>query len=263
MIDAHHPQPGSDRQAVGIALVVLCVAAWAYLLYMGWGMAHMDVGVDMAIMPRMIAWQADDLALVLLMWTVMMAAMMLPSAAPMVLLFGAVGRQLSAPPGRLATSAFVGGYLAVWAAFSIAATVAQWGLLEARLVSPMMVASSDLLAGGLLIAAGAYQFASFRDACLARCRSPLAFLVAEWRSGTAGAWRMGLRHGLACVGCCWLVMLLLFVLGVMNLYWIGVLAAFVLLEKTLPDARWLTRAGGLVFIGWGIALLVAGTRAAG
>ena len=249
------PSSGSDRQVVLAVLVILCLLAWIYLLYMAWGMAHMNVGVDMTIMPRMVSWQVGDLALVFAMWTIMMVAMMLPSAAPMFLLFDALSRQLKQPRPRVELVAFGSGYIAVWAAFSLLATLAQWGLLEARLVSPMMEASSPLLGGPLLVAAGVFQFTPFKRGCLAKCRSPFAFLVAEWRPGLPGAWIMGLRHGLFCLGCCWLVMLLLFVLGVMNVFWIAALAAFVLLEKVLPDARWFSATGGLVFIGWGAVLI--------
>jgi predicted metal-binding membrane protein len=150
---------------------------------------------------------------------------------------------------------FGGGYLAVWSGFSLLATFAQWGLLEARLMSPMMETSSPLLGGALLVAAGLFQFTPFKRGCLAKCRSPVAFLVAEWRSGLFGAWIMGLRHGLFCLGCCWIAMLLLFVLGVMNVFWIATLAAFVLLERTLPNVRWFSAATGVLFIGWGLALL--------
>jgi predicted metal-binding membrane protein len=244
-----------DRAIDMAALASLCALAWSYLLYMGWGMAHMDVGAAMAFMPRMTSWQLPDLGLVFAMWAIMMVAMMLPSAAPMLLLFAALSRQLQRARPRTHWCAFVGGYVAVWSAFSVVMTLLQWGLLEARLVSPMMETSGKWLGGVLLLMAGLFQFTSFKLACLANCRSPLSFLVAEWRASLSGAWIMGVRHGLFCLGCCWSVMLLLFVLGVMNVVWIAVLASFVLLEKTLPNPRWFSRAAGLAFIGWGVALL--------
>ncbi|HEV8552448.1 MAG TPA: DUF2182 domain-containing protein [Casimicrobiaceae bacterium] len=246
----------SDRAVAITALLALCGLAWAYLLYLAWGMAHMDVGAGMAIMPRMASWQSVDLALVFAMWSIMMIAMMVPSAAPMMLLFAALSRKLGEPRPRSEFFAFVGGYVAVWSGFSLLATLMQWGLLEARLVSPMMRASSPWLSGALLLAAGLYQLTPLKQACLARCRSPLAFLTAEWRKGLRGAFVMGVRHGLFCLGCCWLAMLLLFVLGVMNAVWIAVLAMFILAEKTLPGSRWLSATGALVFIGWGVALLL-------
>ena len=246
----------SDRAFAIAALLALCGLAWAYLLYFAWGMAHMDVGAGMAIMPRMASWQGADVALVFAMWAIMMIAMMLPSAAPMLVLFAALSRKLREPRPRSEFFTFVGGYVAVWSGFSLLATLVQWGLLETRLVSPMMQASSRWLSGVLLLAAGLYQLTPLKQACLARCRSPLAFLTAEWRKGLRGALVMGVRHGLFCLGCCWLAMLLLFVLGIMNVVWIAVLAAFILAEKTLPGSRWLSATGALVFIGWGIALLL-------
>jgi|ERR1022692_357956 predicted metal-binding membrane protein len=255
MQESQSPSSNNNRVVVLATLAILCLLAWTYLLYMGWGMAHMDVGVDMAIMPRMVSWKAADLVLVFAMWAIMMVAMMLPSAAPMFLLFGALSRQLEQARSSIEIIVFGGGYLAVWSGFSLLATFAQWGLLEARLMSPMMETSSPLLGGALLVAAGLFQFTPFKRGCLAKCRSPVAFLVAEWRSGLFGAWIMGLRHGLFCLGCCWIAMLLLFVLGVMNVFWIATLAAFVLLERTLPNVRWFSAATGVLFIGWGLALL--------
>jgi predicted metal-binding membrane protein len=237
-----------------IALLVLAVLlAWAYLGWMIWGMQHMDVA--MALMPGMVDWRVLDLLLVWAMWVLMMAGMMLPTAAPMLLAFGAMARRVDPPRPAAHTLAFGLGYLAVWAAFSVAATLLQWGLLEWRLVSPMMESSSPWLAGGLLILAGAYQFTRWKATCLALCRSPLAFLVREWRAGGRGALVMGARHGVFCLGCCWALMVLLFVLGVMNLLWIVTLTLLALAEKVLPQARWLVRASGVGFAGWGLCLL--------
>lgn len=244
-----------DSLVVLCALALICVLAWAYLLYMGWGMAHMDVGATMAVMPRMVSWGPLDLALVLAMWTIMMVAMMLPSATPMILVFSAISKQLKSARTFTDVAAFVAGYIATWTAFSVLATLAQWGLLEARLVSPLMVASSPMLSGGVLVATGVFQFTPLKERCLSKCRNPLAFIAAHWRKGTGGAFIMGTWHGLYCVGCCWLLMLLLFVLGVMNLLWIALLAAVVLLEKMLPNVHWFNRLSGIVFIGWGIGLL--------
>jgi predicted metal-binding membrane protein len=245
-----------DRVLPVAALLALCGLAWAYVLYLAWGMGNMEVGAGMVMMPRMTSWQAVDVALVFVMWAVMMIAMMLPSAAPMLLALAALSRKLRDPRPGTELFAFVSGYVVVWCGFSLLATVLQWGLLEARLVSPMMQVSSRRLGSLLLIAAGAYQLTPLKQTCLARCRSPLAFLTAEWRKGLHGALVMGLLHGFFCLGCCWLVMLLLFVLGIMNVVWIAVLAGFVLAEKTVPASRWLSIAGGLLFLGWGIALLL-------
>jgi predicted metal-binding membrane protein len=148
------------------------------------------------------------------------------------------------------------GYLAVWGAFSLAATLAQGGLEAAGLLAPgTMAAAAPMLAGGLLPAAGLYQLTPLKRACLRRCRSPVAFLAAHWRPGAAGAFRLGLAHGAYCVGCCWFLMALLFVGGVMNPLWIGAIALYVLAEKLAPRGRLLSRASGLLLAGWGVATL--------
>jgi predicted metal-binding membrane protein len=252
-----------ERLALLLALGLAVTLAWGYLLYMGWGMEHMDEGVHMAIMPRMTDWGAIDLALVFMMWAIMMMAMMLPSATPMILIFTAVDRQRQEAHAHLVhVLAFVAGYIAVWTAFSLFATLVQWGLLEARLVSPMMQSSSPIVGGLLLTCAGAYQFTALKRACLATCRSPLAFILSQWRSGASGAFVMGLRHGAYCAGCCWLLMALLFVLGVMNVLWIVALTVFVLVEKTLPRARWLGFATGAMLIAWGTLVLYGAVHSA-
>jgi predicted metal-binding membrane protein len=245
-----------ERLALLLGLGLVVALAWGYLLYMGWGMEHMDVGIRMAVMPRMTDWGAIDLALVFMMWAVMMTAMMLPAATPMILIFAAVDRQRQeARSHLLRVWAFVAGYITIWTGFSLFATLIQWGLLEVRLVSPMMRSNSPALGGLLLICAGAYQFSALKRACLATCRSPLAFILSKWRSGASGAFAMGLRHGAYCTGCCWLLMALLFVLGVMNVLWIVALSVLVLVEKTLPSARGLAYANGAVLIAWGALML--------
>jgi predicted metal-binding membrane protein len=250
--------PRWDRAIVLAGLVATAALAWAYLLYMGWGMEHMDAGVATAIMPRMTDWGVVDLLLVLAMWVIMMAAMMLPSIVPMVLTFASLSRKRRAQQAPyLRTGAFVLGYLVIWSGFSVLATLAQWGLLEARLVTPMMVSATPLLAGSLLVIAGVFQLTPLKHACLSKCASPLGFLLTEWRDGTRGAWIMGLRHGAYCVGCCWPLMALLFVFGVMNVLWIAALSIYIMLEKLLPPARWLPFAQGLVLVGWGIAVATA------
>ncbi len=148
-------------------------------------------------------------------------------------------------------------YVVVWAGFSVAAVALQYGLEGAALLSPMMEATSIVLAGAILIMAGVYQWTPWKQACLRHCRSPLEFVMTQWREGRRGAFVMGLRHGAYCVGCCWMLMLLLFVGGVMNLAWIAGLAAYVLLEKLAPAGPWVGRVAGLLLIGWGIATLFA------
>ena len=237
-------------------LALLCLAvgiAWAYLGWMAWTMDHMDVA--MVLMPAMTHWEPVDLLLVWLMWVLMMAAMMLPSATPMLLGFAAFARRVSPPRPRGHALAFAGGYLLVWTGFSAAATMLQWGLLEWRLISPMMEATSPWLAGSLLVFAGAYQFSHWKVACLKLCRAPLEFLAQHWRAGMGGAVTMGFRHGAYCLGCCWALMMLLFALGVMNLFWIVALMLLVLAEKSLPKMQRVLRIGGGGLCGWGLWLL--------
>jgi predicted metal-binding membrane protein len=238
----------------GAALLCLgVVIAWSYLVWMAWGMHHMDV--EMALMPAMTNWQALDLLLVWVMWALMMAGMMLPSATPMLLGFAAVGHRVSPPRPTTHSLAFAAGYLLVWTGFSATATLVQWFLLEQRLVSPMMEVTSRWMGGVLLVGAGAYQFTHWKVACLGLCRAPMDFLVKYWRPGTRGALAMGLRHGAYCLGCCWALMALLFVLGVMNLLWIVALTLLVLAEKTLPRTQWVRRIGGGGLCGWGLWIL--------
>ena len=190
------------------------------------------------------------------MWWAMMAGMMLPSALPMTLTFATVNRRRrERGTPYVPTAAFVAGYLAAWGAFSIAATAAQWALERAALMEPIMGLSSPLLGGLLLVAAGVYQVTPLKHACLRRCRSPLSFVLGYWREGTAGALRMGAQHGAFCVGCCALLMALLFVGGVMNLLWAAAIAAFVLLEKLLPAGEALARAAGVLASGFGVWMI--------
>ncbi len=256
------PTSRRRRTPVLLAVVALTASAWLYLLAMGWGMANMEAGAAMLLMPRMTNWGAVDVALVFVMWAVMMVAMMLPSAWPMVETFARLTPRIEPEGDALVFArigAFVGAYLLVWVGFSAGITLLQWWLLEAGWVTPMMAVRSPAVAGTLLVAAGLYQLTPLKRACLTGCRSPLSFLMTAWRPGVAGAWRMGLRHGLLCTGCCWLLMALLFVLGVMNLAWIAALTVFVLIEKTLPRARWLPSVAGAALVAWGVVLAAAST----
>lgn len=203
------------------------------------------------------AWTAGYATLVFLMWWVMMIAMMLPSAAPTVLLHAALlRRSASSPRLRRASPAFLTGYLSAWAGFSVLAAAAQWALEAAGLVSAGMMTLLGTVPGALvLIAAGVYQFSRFKQACLGRCRSPAEFLTRHMRPGVAGAFRMGVVHGAFCLGCCGFLMVLLFVGGVMNLYWIVALAVLVAVEKLVPFGAALGRMAGLGLIAWGILIL--------
>jgi predicted metal-binding membrane protein len=202
----------------------------------------------MGAMTKVQPWTATEFGLRLAMWAIMMVAMMVPTAAPMTLLYAAVARKAAAPHPLASTSIFVAGYIAMWMIFSVAATLAQHALDQAALLSPMMVSRSAVFGAALLIAAGVYQLTPLKNACLRNCRAPAHFLSRYWRTGTLGAFRMGLRLGAYCVGCCWILMGLLFVGGVMNLLWIAAIAVFVLLEKSIPFGEVGGRIAGVTMI---------------
>jgi predicted metal-binding membrane protein len=248
-----------DRIAVLIGLGGVIVAAWIYVIIAARrmesgsaGLRGHSMGPVVHAMAGMQPWTATEFGLRLSMWAVMMVAMMVPTAIPMTLLYAAVARKAAAQDNPLApTFVFVAGYIAMWAIFSLAATVAQRALDQAALLSPMMVSTSARLGATLLITAGLYQLTPLKNACLKNCRAPAHFLSRYWRNGRLGALRMGLRLGAYCLGCCWVLMGLLFVGGVMNLLWIAAIAAFVLAEKTIPFGV----AGGRIA---GIAMILAG-----
>ena len=241
-----------DRMIVLSGLAGVSALVWAYLFYLTEGMRNMDTGIEPA-MPHMQAWEGLDLVLMFAMWAVMMVAMMVPSAALVVLLFATINRKRREQQGLFVpTAVFLLGYLVVWMGFSALATLVQWGLHTAASLSPSLVSTGPILGGVLLAAAGIFQWTPLKHACLAHCRSPLGFFMTEWREGTRGALLMGLKHGSYCVGCCWLLMSLLFLTGVMNLLWMATLTAFVLLEKIAPAGQWVSRVAGLLLIGWGM-----------
>jgi predicted metal-binding membrane protein len=244
-----------DRLLVVCALLVVIALSWTYLLA-GAGMSMHEM--DGMLMPmRMGPWTLGYAGLVLVMWSVMMVAMMLPSAAPMILLYSAIARRRAQGAATGAPGMFAFGYVTVWAGFSVAAVALQFGLEKAALLSPMMETTSVAFAGAVLIAAGVYQWMPLKQTCLRHCRSPLEFLTTQWRNGNRGALVMGLRHGGYCLGCCWLLMLLLFVGGVMNLAWIAGIAILVLVEKIAPAGHWIGQAAGAGLIIWGSATLAA------
>jgi predicted metal-binding membrane protein len=250
-----------DRAVVVAALLIVIVLSWAWVV-LG---AGMDMSaIDMTRMPRDMmmtpaVWTPGHAALMLSMWWVMMVAMMLPGATPMLLIFARVNRrERAAERPWVPTGIFAAGYLAAWAGFSALAVALQWGLEDSGMLSAMMVTTTTWLGAAILVTAGLWQLTPLKHACLRQCRSPVGFLAAHWRAGRAGAFRMGLVHGAYCLGCCWFLMTLLFFGGVMNLLWIGGLAAYVLLEKVLPMGHWLGYAVGVALVGWG-AWLLAGT----
>ncbi len=242
-----------DRTIVLSSLVCISVLAWAYMVYLAWDMEHIDMEMAMS---QMHAWGAMDLVVLFVMWAVMMVAMMVPSAAPLILIFVGVNRKRQEREKPVVpTAVFLGGYLLVWIGFSALASLTQWSLHTAALLSPMMVSTSSVLGGVLLLAAGIFQWTALKHSCLTHCRSPLGFLMTHWREGTRGALIMGLKHGSYCVGCCWILMALLFVAGVMNLFWVAIIAAFVLAEKVLPRGDLVARVAGGMLVLAGIVLL--------
>ena len=262
-----------DRLIVGLGLAVLTALAITYLAAgAGLDMSLADMtntalfphraptgGMDGMAAP--FAWSAPYAILMLAMWWVMMIAMMVPSAAPMMLLYAGVARreeerQPTSLYGLRKTGLFLAGYLVTWLAFSVAATGLQWGLESSGLLSSMRMTSvSGWLSAAILALAGLYQWTPIKDVCLRHCRTPAAFLSHHWRPGRGGILGLGIRHGAYCVGCCWALMTLMFVGGVMNPVWIAAIAVLVLLEKTLPGGRWLPRLSGAALILWGAATL--------
>jgi predicted metal-binding membrane protein len=238
-----------DRQVAIAALAAVIILAWAHVLHG----AGMDMGEAMAGAAAPMAWSPAHAAVVALMWALMMLAMMLPSAAPMILLHATVSRRRDPARGGLRALLFALGYAAAWTGFALAATAVQWGLERAALLTPAMATGSAVLASLLFLGAGIYQFTPLKRACLRHCRSPLEFLAGHWRAGAAGAFAMGGRHGAYCIGCCWAAMALLFAGGVMNLAWIAGLALLVLAEKLLPGGPLAGRVVGATLILWGAA----------
>lgn len=251
--------PRRERTVVLAGLATLTLLAWAYLVYrvsQMRAMGTMDMASDM-VMPQTHTWGAVEVLLLLVMWAVMMVAMMVPSVTPLILMFMRANRQTRGHRVVGSAAILLLGYLVVWFGFSGLASLVQWRLHRAALLSPMMASTSAMLGGLLLVAAGVFQFTPLKRGCLVRCRSPLGFLMAEWRDGQWGALRMGVKHGAYCVGCCGLLMAILLVAGVMNLVWVAAIAVFVLGEKLAPEGVRLGRVAGAALIVAGIALIVS------
>ena len=249
-----------DRVVVAAALALVSIIAWTYLLAgAGMEMSAMEMTRhSMMPMPGIphVQWDLSYAVLMFFMWWLMMIAMMLPSATPVILLAAGINRRSRvdhAPYGSVA--AFTTGYLLVWALFSLLAMGAQWLLEGLGWLTPMMVSASDLLAGTVLVIAGSWQFSPWKSACLNHCRSPVQFLTGHHRRGNIGATLMGMHHGLFCLGCCWFLMALLFVGGVMNLYWIIGLAIYVAAEKLLPGGERIAKVVGVILVLWGLGTL--------
>ena len=253
-----------DRLMVLSGLAGISLLAWGYLVYEARVMLHTGVChcASMAMSgPDVKPWRAAELLPLFLMWAEMMVAMMIPSAAPMILMFASVNRKRREQERPFVhTGIFVAGYLAVWTIFSALAAVAQWALHSRALLSPMMVSTSPIVGGLLLVGAGVFQWTHWKRACLSRCRSPLGFLLAGWREGATGAFVMGCKHGAFCTGCCWLLMALLFVAGVMNLWWVAILSVLVLVEKAAPQGLRFSHLVGILLMVWGTWMLAGGWK---
>ena len=234
-----------DRRVTGVALCAVTVVAWIDLAFMARDMGALGTTVD---------WSPGYFAAMFAMWAIMMLGMMIPSAAPAILLVSALRRHSHAG-GLGATALFTAGYVVAWTGFSLLATAAQMALSEASLLSSWMASEGPGLGGVLFIAAGLYQFSPLKRACLSKCRSPARFLVERWRDTRLGPLVVGIEHGAYCVGCCWAVMALLFVFGVMNLLWVALLAAFVLIEKLASPGARVDACSGIVMLGVGLVLL--------
>ncbi len=244
-----------DRWIIGVTLVLVAALCWAWITPMAVDMYGSRSGSSAWMMTK--KWDLTHQALLFAMWTVMMIGMMLPSAAPALFLYGSVIRK--SPEGARATAyvyAFGGGYLVAWTAFSLFATVLQLLLSHWLMLSPMMEARARWFGATLLVLGGIYQLTPLKRTCLASCRSPVLFITQHWKRGLFGGFRMGLEMGWYCLGCCWALMLLLFVGGVMNLWWIGALTIFVLLEKLAPLGAQGGRLSGLLIIALGIWTLL-------
>jgi predicted metal-binding membrane protein len=247
-----------ERWIIAAALSAIAAAAWAYMIHEARGMNMSGVCECLGMQMSGAGSFAGTLLPLFLMWAGMMVAMMLPSATPMILTFAAVSRyRRRQERPYVSVTIFVAGYVAIWTGFSLVAAIAQWLLHRQALLSPAMASRSAWLGGILLLAAGVFQFTPLKHACLTQCRAPFDFIMTRWREGAGGAFRMGVEHGLFCAGCCWALMGLLFVAGVMNILWIAALSLIVGLEKLLPRGLWLSSATGVILTSWGAWLIAA------
>ena len=243
-----------DKIIVYGGVFLVCAIGWAYMAYMAWAMENMHL-VDMWMPPQggTRSWELIDFWMLFVMWTVMMIAMMTPSVIPMVMMYTTIkkSKQKKGQPYS-PTFIFLSGYLVAWALFSIVASAIQYPLHDSGLLNPMMNSRSYLLSGSILVIAGLYQWTPMKDACLTECRSPLSFLMTSWKEGHFGAFKLGVHHGLYCIGCCWALMAVLFSVGVMNMLWVLLITVFVVLEKINPIPQLYMRAlTGLLLIVWG------------
>lgn len=242
-----------DRFIIISGILLITILAWTYIIYLYQQMNSMNMESLFLAMPMNSEWTATDFALMFLMWSVMMIAMMMPSAAPLILIFAMVNRNREPQQQPLVPTAyFLLGYLLVWMGFSLVATSLQWYLQYLDLLSPEMKTTNHLLGGIILTAAGIFQFTPLKKTCLTHCRTPVDFIHHHWKEKTGGVIQMGITHGIYCLGCCWILMALLFVAGIMNLLWVVLIALFILVEKVFPSQKLITALGGITLIVLGI-----------
>jgi predicted metal-binding membrane protein len=262
----------SDRRIVVTGLVTMTLLAWLYLLS-GAGM-NMDMSrmISLALLPQQssmavtsfVSWSIDYIVIVVLMWWIMMIAMMLPGAAPTVLLYARVIRQSSGSQSfkvNASVMCFITGYLLVWLVFSLLATGLQWWLEQQQWISMHLASRNVFFSAAILFVVGLYQLTPLKDACLRQCQAPAVFIVNYMKPGLFGALRMGLAHGVFCLGCCVLLMTLLFVGGVMNMLWVAVLMLFIIAEKCLVNLRYLPGITGILLILWAFMVLILSAAA--
>jgi predicted metal-binding membrane protein len=253
--------PRRDQILIATCILLICAVAWAYLVHLNGqassghtsptAMAGMAMSTDTA-------GGVAGVLLTFIMWSVMMVGMMAPSATPMLLLFATSQARRGARSAPTLTLLFAVGYLTIWLGFSAGATLVHWGLDQSMLLSSTMAIASRRVAGALCIGAGVYQLTPLKLGCLQHCQSPVSFLMSHWREGPRGAFQMGIRHGLYCLGCCWALMALLFVVGVMNLMAVALLTVFILAERVGRGGAIISRVGGATMIGAGLFMLFIG-----
>ena len=246
-----------DRLIIISGLFFIALLSWLYIIYLYKQMVYMDMDALFFAMPMTPEWTYIDFVLLFLMWLVMMIAMMIPSVSPLILIFATINRQRKHQDHPFINAAFLmAGYFLVWAAFSLVATVLQWLLQQMSLLSPEMKTTNKIFGSIILIVAGIFQFTPLKQSCLAHCRTPLGFVLQHWKEGKQGALRMGIENGFYCLGCCWMLMVLLFVTGIMNLLWVSTIAIFVLVEKLLAQIRWIPYFAGAFLILYGVFILI-------
>ena len=248
-----------DQLFIFLGIFILVIFSWIYLFYSSSTLpaeTSESIIQDM-VMPQVNNWNINDVLALFVMWSVMMMAMMLPSATPMILIFSTINKKKNERGnGFVPTWTFLSGYILVWIGFSIIAVIIQWILHYFALMSSDFKLINPSVSGIVLIAAGVYQFTPIKNACLRHCQTPLGFIMGNWRYGKRGALIMGLKHGLYCVGCCWVLMSLLFLAGIMNILWIALIAVFILIEKIVRRDRYVSYAAGFALMMLGSWLII-------